>query len=338
MRPEIGFNPSWFHKFCNIDFSGKWHTDIEFRIKCHEKMRDEIKKHFPGYNIGEVLDDKPYDLVTGIYGIGILDSIFGRGLEFHPDKWLVPRGPKLSDEDILSLELPDLSNNSFFINLLEQIDEIYKLTGCVRGFLNWQGNLNTAFRFRGESIFIDLIDIPDIVAKLLDVISDTYLQGVKMFYAKQREYNQVYDFATIANCTVNMVGSELYGTSLLKYDQKISNEFPVVGIYNCAWTVTPYLEFYSQIPNVAYIDIGIDSDLKKAREIFPHARRNCLYKSVDLTNKSKEEIRVDFEFIAQNLAPCDVGMPDIEYDVPPEKIMYAIDLCNELSDKNVITN
>lgn len=331
MRPEVGFNPSWFHKFCGIDFSKKWHTDVAFRLKCHETMRREIRKRFPEYNIGEALQDKPYDLLTGIYGIGIIDSIFGRPLQYYKSKWPVPTGAKLTDDNILSLEVPDLSNNRFFMHVIEQIDQIYKYTGCVRGFLNWQGNLNTAFRFRGESIFIDLMNQSEIVDKLLEVISDTYLQGVKLLYAKQKEYGKDYHFATIANCTVNMVGPEIYGSRLLKYDQKISNAFPIIGVHNCAWTVTPYLELYSKIPNVAYIDMGIDSDLKKARDIFPDARRNCLYKSIDLKNKTNQEIRKDFEFIAENLAPCDIGMPDIEYDVPDEKIMFAMDLCKEFS-------
>jgi len=333
MRPEVGFNPSWFYKYCDIDFSKKWHTDVGYRLKCHEKMREEIKKRFPGYNIGEVLTDKPYDLLTGIYGIGIMDSIFGRQLQYYQDKWPIPKGPNLTDDEILSLEVPDLSNNEFFMNVFDQIDEIYKYTGSVRGYLNWQGNLNTAYRFRGKSIFTDLIENPKIVTKLLDVISDTYLKGVKMIYSKQKEYNKEYNFATIANCTVNMVGPEIYGSQLLKYDQKIAEEFPIIGVHNCAWTVTPYIDLYSRIPDVAYIDMGIDSDLKKVREVFPDARRNCLYKSVDLKNKSNEEIRRDFKYIADNLAPCDVGMPDVEYDVPDEKIMYTCDLCKEFSDK-----
>lgn len=333
MRPEVGFNPSWFFKFCEIDFSEKWHTDVEYRLKCHEKMRTEIKKRFPGYNIGEVLNDEPYDLLTGVYGIGIMDSIFGRPLQYYNDKWPAPIGANLSDEDIMSLEVPDLSSNRFFMNIIEQVDEIYKYTGSARGFLNWQGNLNTAFRFRGETIFIDLMEGNEIIDRLLTIVSDTYLEGVKKIYTKQKEYNIDYNFSTIANCTVNMVGPDLYGSCLLKYDQKIANEFPIIGVHNCAWTVTPYLDLYSQIPNVAYIDMGIDSDLRKARETFPDARRNCLYKSIDLKNKSNEEIRNDFVFIAENLAPCDVGMPDIEDDVPDEKIKFAIDLCKELSDK-----
>ncbi len=334
MRPEIGFNPSWFHEFCGIDFSEKWHTEVGFRLKCHETMRREIQKRFPGYTIGEASQDEPYDLLTGVYGIGILDSIFNRPLQYSQSQWPVPTGAKLTDDDILSLKIPDLSDNPFFMNVLDQIDRIYKYTGCVRGFLNWQGNLNTAFRFRGESVFLDLVDQAGPAEHLLDVISDTYIQGVKMLYAKQREYGQTYDFCTIANCTVNMVGPEVYKSRLLKYDQKIANEFPIIGVHNCAWTVTPYLDIYSQIPNVAYIDMGIDSDLKKAREVFPEARRNCLYKSIDLKNKTNREIRQDFKYIAENLAPCDVGMPDIECDVPDAKIMFAMDLCQEFSENN----
>ncbi|MBD3386179.1 hypothetical protein GF407_14815 [candidate division KSB1 bacterium] len=334
MRPEVGFNPSWFYEFCGIDFSEKWHTDVGFRLKSHETMRREIRKRFPGYNIGEALQDEPYDLLTGIYGIGILDSIFNRPLQYSRSQWPVPTGAKLTDDDILSLKAPDLSNNTFFMNILDQIDRIYRYTGCVRGFLNWQGNLNTAFRFRGNSVFLDLMDQTGPVNHLLDVISDTFIQGVKMLYTKQREYGQRYDFSTIANCTVNMVGPEVYTSGLLKYDQKIASEFPIIGIHNCAWTVTPYLDIYSQIPNVAYIDMGIDSDLNKAREVFPEARRNCLYKSIDLKNKTNQEIRNDFKYIAENLAPCDVGMPDIECDVPDEKIMFTMDLCKEFSENS----
>ncbi|MFC2084257.1 uroporphyrinogen decarboxylase family protein [Bacteroidota bacterium] len=332
MRPEVGFNPSWFHKYCGIDFSEKWHTDVEYRLQCHEKMTEEIKKHFPGYNIGEVLEDKPLDLLTGIFGIGIIDSILGRELRYFDDKWPVPFGEDMSDEQISSLEVPDLNNNRFFQSILEQLDRIKELTGSSRGFLNWQGNLNTAFRLRGNEIFSDLIMKPYLANKLFEIISDIYLQGVKLLHKKQNELGVNYEFATIANCTVNMVGPELYEQFLLKYDSKIASQFKIIGVHNCAWTVTPYLVPYSKISNVGYIDMGIDSDMTKAKELFPKAKRNCLYTSMDLKNKSQEVIRKDFEFIAKNLAPCDLGMPDIEMDVPDIKIMYAIDLCRELSE------
>lgn len=79
--------------------------------------------------------------------------------------------------------------------------------------------------------------------------------------------------------------------------------------------------------------MGIDSDFTKAKTLFPNARSNCVYKSWDFKNKSDDELRKDFEFIANNLGPCDIGFPDIEVDVPDQRIRYALDLCSELSDK-----
>ncbi|MDX1701016.1 MAG: hypothetical protein R3250_10380 [Melioribacteraceae bacterium] len=333
MRPEVGFNPSWFHKNCDIDFSQRWHTDVEFRLKCHKKMKSEIRKRFKGYNIGRAESNDPPDLLTGIFGIGIMDSIFNRPLRYFQDKWPVPVGEHLSDDEVDSLLIPDLVNNEFMNNINDQLEKIYRLTGSVKGFLNWQGNLNTAFRFRGDSIFSDIMLKPELSKHLLDVISSTYINGVNQIYDMQRQYGIDYRFATVANCTVNMVGPEFYDSVLLQYDQKISEEFEYIGIHNCAWTVTPYLDSYSKVSKVAYIDMGLDSDLAKAKKLFPNARRNCLYTSWDLKNKSEEEIETDFKFIAKHLAPCDVGMPDIEADVSDERIMYAMDLCKRFSDE-----
>jgi hypothetical protein len=121
---------------------------------------------------------------------------------------------------------------------------------------------------------------------------------------------------------------------LLKWDKKIREEFEAFGIHNCAWTVDPYMDAYATVPRLGYIDMGQVSDLARARELFPDARRNVLYTSMDLLNKSDEGIREDFERIARELAPCDVGLPDIEADVPDERVLLAMDLCQELSQKH----
>ena len=76
MRPEVGFNPSWFHEFCGLDFSETWHADPEYRLRSHEKMAREIGCRFPGRAIGEVLDDQPPDLLTGVQGIGCVFWVF----------------------------------------------------------------------------------------------------------------------------------------------------------------------------------------------------------------------------------------------------------------------
>ena len=332
MRPEAGFNPSWFHRFCGIDFSEEWHRDPKLRLRGYEKMAAEIKRRFPGYNIGEVLDDKPPDLLTGTYGIGVVDMIFGRSLVYAPDRWPVPIGEPLTDEEADSLSVPDIENNGFLHQILAQLDEIAQLTGSARGYLNWQGVLNTAFRLRGQEIFIDMMMAPNRAQHLFGVVAETMIRSAKMVYARQRELGVDYQFLTVGNCTVNMAGPRLYEQLLLPHDRTIRQEFRDFGVHNCAWSVTPYLDAYASIADVGYIDMGFNSDLKRARQTFPNARRNLLYTSMDLKNKSDAQIVEDFERIARDLAPCDVGLPDIESDVPDARIMFAIDLCSRLAE------
>ena len=333
MRPEAGFNPSWFRKYCGIDFSQRWHQDPKYRLECHAKMSDEINRRFDGRDIGGVNDSGPPDLLTGLYGSAPVPAMFGRQIKYFPDKWPAPHGEHLTDDQADALTPVDLKNNEFFQGIFGQLDKIKELTGTATGFLNWQGVLNTSFRLRGEKIFMDLFDSPERAHHIFDCVATTMIEGIKMLLERQRQHGAEYTFATISNCVVNMISAEHYREHLLPYDLKIRAEFRDFGIHNCAWVVDPYMEAYATVPDLGYIDMGITSDLVKAKRLFPEARRNILYTSMDLANKSEPEIRKDFEKIAMQLAPCDVGLPDIEVDVADERVILAMDLCEEMARK-----
>jgi len=132
---------------------------------------------------------------------------------------------------------------------------------------------------------------------------------------------------------VNMIAPDHYREHVLPFDLKIRAEFENFGIHNCAWTVDPYMEAYATVPKLGYIDMGLTSDFKKAKRLFPDTRRTIPYTSMDLANKSQDQVRSDFERVAKELAPCDVGLPDIEVDVTDDRVLFAMDLCKELSDK-----
>ena len=333
MRPEVGFNPSWFHKFCGVDFSKRWHVNPDYRLECYRLMTDEIRRRYPGRNIGEAADDKPPDLITGMYGCAVVPAMFGQPIKYFNDKWPQPHAEPLTDEQADALSPPDLDNDEFFQGILNQLDKIEQLTGTARGYLNWQGVLNIAFRLRGQTIFMDMLDAPDRAHHIFDCVTTTMIQGIKKLHDRQKKAGLDEKFATISNCVVNMIGADHYAEHVLPFDLKIRAEFQNFGIHNCAWVVDPYMDAYATVPKLGYIDMGITSDLKKAKRLFPETRRNILYTSMDLANKSEQQIGTDFEKIANELAPCDVGLPDIEVDVPDDRILFAMDLCKEFSDK-----
>jgi hypothetical protein len=54
---------------------------------------------------------------------------------------------------------------------------------------------------------------------------------------------------------------------------------------------------------------------------------------MDLKNKPWTDIRADLDRIAAELGPCDLGLPDIEADVPDERIRAVLDQCREISER-----
>ena len=92
-----------------------------------------------------------------------------------------------------------------------------------------------------------------------------------------------------------------------------------------------HLEHYASIPNLRYIDMGLDSDLGRARKLMPRARRALMYTPMDLANKSEDRIRADFARIARDYAPCDIVIADIEAGTPDARVRLAFELCAELS-------
>lgn len=333
MRPVPGFGPSWFHRHCGLDFSERWHEDPEERLRAHEAMRAEVRRRFPGCDVGGTDRDGPPDLLTGVYGTAVVPAMFGQKVRFWPDKWPAPHAPPLEDAAVDALRPLAVADNPVFAGVLAQIDRIEQLTGTARGFLNWQGVLNTAFRLRGEQVFVDLIQCPRRAHHLFDCVAATMVEAIRALYDRQGRAGVRYEFCTIANCVVNMIGPACYREHVLPFDQRIREAFRDFGVHNCAWVVDPCMDAYATIRGLGYIDMGVTSDLARARRLFPDARRTVLYTSMDLANKSEQQIREDFERIARGLAPCDVGLPDLEADLPDGRVRLAVNLCRQWTER-----
>ena len=189
-----------------------------------------------------------------------------------------------------ALEPPDLGRNAFFLDLIRQAEWIASNEGRVEGFINWQGVLNNAYRLRGKTLFCDMVDNPDRARHLFDCVCSTMIEVVSRLYARQRDAGVVVDFVTVSNCLVNLVSPAQYSDLLLPYDRRIAEAFGCIGIHNCAWKADPYFDHYITVPHLAYIGMGLDSDLRRARQAFPDARRAIMYTPTHLTSKSLDAI------------------------------------------------
>ena len=90
------------------------------------------------------------------------------------------------------------------------------------------------------------------------------------------------------------------------------------------------MDDYGTVPNLAYIDMGLDSDLARSRDLFLTARRALMYTPMDLANKPLQTIQVDLERIARDYGPCDIVAGDIEAGTPDDRVLAFLDLCDRI--------
>ncbi len=332
LRPEIGFTPRWYSKSLGIVFDERWHSDPSYRKQTRIAMAVELEKRFPEKAIGRN-GDGSLDLLTGTYGASAIAAIYGVPIRYDVEQWPISEHKYLTEQDIDNLTPPDLENNPFFNSLMNQVQWIADNEGKINGYMNWQGVLNNAQRLRGQDIFMDMFLAPERTMHLFECVSTTMIEAAKIVHREQNKFAAELSFFTLSNCLVNMVDPGLYEEFLLPFDQKIAAAFDVIGIHNCAWSATPYLDSYSKIHGITYLDMGQDSDLLKTRDLFPDTRRAIMYTPMELANKPLNEIRKDLNHIAAEYGPCDIVAADIEHGTPDNKILEFIDLCKVISNE-----
>lgn len=317
LRIVLGFTPKWYHERLGIDFSNIWHADPVYRYESLIKMKTLLNNIFP-----QVADfkidmengiEKTCATISGVHGIMLIPLIYGIGAIYRKDGWpdAIP-GQHMTKEMIKSLEPFDLMKNPVIEDLLAQMETIERNWNMIHGYLNYQGILNIALKVRGNDIFTDMTDDPLFVHCFFEHIARTIKDVSELIQARQRKSGFYVNLLSLSNCVMNMVSPQMYEEFVLPYDRILSEERERFGIHTCNWNVTPYIEVLRKIKKVGYIDMGIISDMKRVKNVFPDARRAVLYSPVALEQKSMEEIRLDMMKVYSELAPCDIILADIE--------------------------
>lgn len=333
LRVEIGFTPAWFAQHGDFDLGERFHADPCYRRDRVVAMRRVLRWRFPGTRLGAASgSDEPLDLLTGTYGAGTVAAIYGVPLVYQPRQWPNCASRQLTDHELARLEPPDLDRNPHFQRLMEQVEWIARAEGRVTGFVNWQGVLNNAHRLRGEQLFLDLVDEPAMARHLFACVTQTMCDGIRRLHERQRASGVDYRFVTVSNCLVNLVSPDLYREQLLPFDQQLAALYGCIGIHNCAWNATPYLESYVRVPGVAYLDMGPDTDLPRARACFPEARRAVMIPPSFMKGRSTAALSLDIARIAGWLGPCDLVVADLDAGTPDSLVKALAALEKHVSE------
>jgi hypothetical protein len=118
--------------------------------------------------------------ISSCYGIYVIPAVFGFSLLYAPNRWpLLEPGQHIIVKEIEKLDAQTLLNGSFVAELFEQMDIIESRWGKIHGYLHFQGILNNAFHIRGQDIFLDMIDRPDMVHHFFGIICDVVMADMQ---------------------------------------------------------------------------------------------------------------------------------------------------------------
>ena len=188
------------------------------------------------------------------YGTGILSSIFGSELFIMDEELetLPTTKPIISDEDdiveLLEKGIPDLNHGlgGRVFKMAEKYKEIMEDYPKINQFVHiyhpdLQGPMDICELLLGSNLFTALIDNPELIKKLLQLITDTYLA----FMQKWQEYvpcHKEYAFhwsmlhkgnIMLRDDSAMNLSPEMFGEFIRPYDQKLLSRFGGGAIHFC---------------------------------------------------------------------------------------------------------
>jgi len=327
----VGFYPDWWYKQYGISFDRKYYFDPETRIEARLEMDKRLYERFGDAGLGES-NPKPKPIINAT--MTTLPAVFGCEIVYQDDAipWAVPLD--LSEDEVMKLEVPDLLGSWPMTEWIKQIDYLKKKYGKVIGDISTTGIQNLALKLRGDELYIDYFENPDLCHHLLRICTECVKQIFEFNYKATGtgavDVTPMADpkIAVIPNCTEEQISNNIYETFLLQYDNEVADvvQSHGFGIHHCG-SVNEVLEGYSKVHHLKFIEIGFGSDVKRCRRVLgPGVAVNARISPVLMKNGTAEEVAAEVKRLVDEGAPLEnysIDTVGLTYGTPDENVKTA---------------
>jgi hypothetical protein len=326
---ELIFNPNWWFRNYGISFEEPFYFDREARIRNDVAMRRALYERF---GIGEPAPQpRPIVGSAQVAGGFVLPALLGVEIRFAANQapWPVPR--ELTREQVLALRVPEIETTWPMNRFIADMDALEREFGCVVGDFDVDGVLNTGLQLRGQQLFLDMLEDPEVSDHLFSVVTETQVRvaacvrsrtGTSSVSVNRGILNVDPAIYLHGNCSVQMVSPALYEKRLLPYECRLAEVLRPYGIHHCGDNLHRFAAFYARTGAVFY-DVGWGSDVAAVSRALPDAFLNLRLSPVRMLQGSAEAIRADalrlLEAAARtrNVGLCAINM---DYGTPDENV------------------
>jgi len=330
IRLGVGFYPDWFFKHYGISFGREYYFDPETRVQTRMEIDKRLNKRFGDVGLGDP-NPKPKPLIT--FGMVMLPAIFGCEIVFEDNAlpWAMPLN--LSEKDTMDLEVPNISNVYPMTEIIKQIDFLKDKYGKVAGDINVTGVQNLALKIRGDQLYYDYYENPELCHHLLKICTESIIQLFKFIYkitgTGAMDVTPMCDprLFVVPNCTVEQVSLKAYEEFILDYDNQVADACHPFGIHHCG-SVNEVMEGYAKVRHLEFVEVGFGSDIKRTREVFgPRVAVNSRISPVLMKNGTTEEVAAEVRHLIDQGAPLNnfsIDTVGLTYGTPDENVKTAL--------------
>ena len=296
---EVIFNPNWWHKNYGISFDERFYMNCQKRIDYDFEMRKQL---FNRFGIGErPLKREPIIGSMMVAGGFVLPALYGVPIVFSENEAPWPKGKPLDDSEILALRPPNIIDTWPINSFIKDANELIDKYGYVIGDFDLDGLFNTALHLRGQQLFMDLIEKPELVNHLFHVLVQTYISLVMLMrkltgtcsIATNRSIINVNPTIFLhSNCSINMISPKLYENAIFPHEFLLAKKLQPYGIHHCGDNMHRFCKIYSCIPS-QFFDVGWGSNVQQCSQAFPDAFINLRISPVRLLQCSAVDIHQD---------------------------------------------
>lgn len=330
IRLGVGFYPDWFFKHYGISFGREYYFDPETRVQTRMEIDRRLNERFGDVGLGDP-NPKPKPLIT--FGMVMLPAIFGCEIVFEDNAlpWAMPLN--LPEKDIMDLEVPNIPNVYPMTEIIKQIDFLKDKYGKVVGDINVTGVQNLALKIRGDQLYYDYYENPELCHHLLKICTESIIQLFKFIYkitgTGAMDVTPMCDprLFVVPNCTVEQVSLKAYEEFILDYDNQVADACRPFGIHHCG-SVNEVLEGYAKVRHLEFVEVGFGSDIKRTREVFgPQVAVNSRISPVLMKNGTTEEVAAEVRHLIDQGVPLNnfsIDTVGLTYGTPDENVKTAL--------------
>ncbi len=339
---DIVLHPSWWFQHEGITFDRDFFFNPLRRVEVEKQMETVLYGRWGRFGLGNREPEETPEIGAVHLASGFLISeMLGCTVKYSADSAPQVLCANLEKPEINPRDITRSSAYRLFDDLRQSLKTKY---GYLSGDVNWSGILNIALDLRGEQIYLDLYDQPEIAGRFFRDIAEVIRQftgtikqetGSSSISVNRNVRNVSPSIFLHSQCSHTMISVQDYERFLLGFDLEWSSRRPF-GIHYCGSDPHRYAEAFQKIPHLDFLDVGWGGDLKVLREHLPATFLNIRLSPVEIIGQSVEEIdKIITALVLDSANPWLTGICCINMDhqVSDDKITAILETVIRLRKK-----